>query len=220
VEQSDLLIWAETDLSELARRELRELHRVLQEFISRHPRFRDSLVPYEVPAGSPAVVVAMAEAARSFGVGPMAGVAGAVADAVGRRLMPSSREVLVENGGDLFLATAVERKVGLFAGPSPLSGRLALRLPPFPQGVGLCTSSASVGPSLSLGRADAAVVLADSAVEADAAASLLGNLARREEDIPAALEELLSRPAVRGALLVMWERVGAAGDLELASLDG
>ncbi len=216
--ESDLLVWAERDLKEYALGELREAHRQLRDFIRRHPRFLHSMVPYEVPEGAPPVVLAMAQAARLCGVGPMAGVAGAVADTVGKALMPHSREVLVENGGDLFIAGDSERTVGIFAGPSPLSGRLALRLPPCVEGMGVCTSSASVGPSLSLGKADAAVVLADSAVMADSAASLLGNIARDRESIPDALRQVLPLPGVRGALLVMGEDLGAAGEVELVAL--
>lgn len=213
--ESDLLIWAEEDLSELTLNVLRRLHCELRDFIARHPRFLDSLVPYDIPMDAPRLVRAMADAARACGVGPMAGVAGAVADEVGKALLSHSEEVLVENGGDLFIASSSERVVGIFAGDSPFSGRLALRLPPCEEGVGLCTSSASVGPSLSLGRADAAVVLAESAVMADAAASRLGNLARRPEDIAYALQEILSLPSVRGAVLVMGEELGAAGEVQL-----
>lgn len=216
--ESDLMIWADEDLGELALKRLRELHQELRRFIAHHPRFLYSLVPYDVPENAPPLVRAMADAARACGVGPMAGVAGAVADAVGKYLLSHSGEVLVENGGDLFIASRRERLVGLFAGDSPFSGRLALRIPPCEEGMGLCTSSARVGPSLSLGRADAAVVLADDAVTADAAASRLGNLARRPEDIAQALREVLTLPRVRGAMLILGEELGVAGEVELVRL--
>ena len=214
--ESDLMVWAGKDLSVAALEELTRLYDELAEFIARHPRFRDSLVPYELPAGAPAVARDMAAAAEVFGVGPMAGVAGAFADHLGRHLKPASREVIVENGGDLYIASTRERLVGILAGDSPLSGRIALRLPPCPGGIGLCTSSATVGPSLSLGRADAAVVLAESAVLADAAASALGNLVKKPEDIQPALERVSTAPGVSGCLAVMGEFLGAAGAVEIS----
>lgn len=214
--QSDLLISAASDLSEEARRKLAQLHEELLSFIAAHPRFGESLVPYAVPDGAPPVVRRMAAAAAAFGVGPMAAVAGAFAQLVGEELLERSGELLVENGGDLFVASARERIVGIFAGSSVYSGRLALRLPPCPGGMGLCTSSATVGPSLSLGRADAAVVLADDAAAADAAASALGNLVKGSRDIGPALEKVSGKPGVRGCLVLLGEHLGAAGSVELA----
>jgi ApbE superfamily uncharacterized protein (UPF0280 family) len=213
--ESDLLVWAERDLAALAQEELVRLYRELEEFIARHPRFADSLVPYPVPQGAPALARDLAEAAEVFGVGPMAGVAGAFADHLGRLLQTESPEILLENGGDLYIASRSQRRVGIFAGASPLSGKLALRLPSCPGGMGLCTSSATVGPSLSLGRADAAVVLADSAVLSDAAATALGNRVRRPEDIEPALAYISASPAVLGGLVILGENLGASGLIEI-----
>jgi hypothetical protein len=214
--ESDLLIWADRDLSGLAVEELLAVRAELQGFIELNPRFRESLVPYSVPAQAPPAVASLAEAAEVFGVGPMAGVAGVVADRVGRVLLEESKEVMVENGGDLFIANCRERRVGIFAGRSPFSGKLALAVPPVPGGQGICTSSATVGPSLSLGNADAALVKADSATLADAAATALGNRVRGGEDLEAALDEVMARPGVMGALVILGERLGAAGDIRLA----
>jgi ApbE superfamily uncharacterized protein (UPF0280 family) len=215
VGRSDLFIWADRDLKSRTEEELNGLYAELDDFIGHHPRFRDSLVPYPVPESAPPVARQMAWAAEEFAVGPMAGVAGAVADQIGRALLEESGEILVENGGDLFIASGQERKVGIFAGESPLSGRLALLLPSAPEGLGLCTSSATVGPSLSLGKADAALVMADSAVLADAAASALGNRVKKAQDIEGALAYIVSKVGVRGALVIMGEHLGAAGDLNL-----
>ena len=124
--------------------------------------------------------------------------------------------MIVENGGDLFMATRRERKVGIFAGGSPFTRRLAVIIPPAPEGLGVCTSSATVGPSLSLGKADAALVKADSAVLADAAASALGNRVRGDEDLESAMAYVMRRAGVRGALVVVGEHLGAAGDIKLA----
>lgn len=216
VRESDLLVWAERDLSQEVAEEVLGIHDELEGFMELHRRFRDSLVPYDVPDGSPAVVRSLAEAAKAVGVGPMAGVAGVVADRVGSCLLRESREVIVENGGDLFVATRRERKVGIYAGSSPLSGKLALSVPPAPDGYGICTSSATVGPSLSLGIADVALVKADSAVLADAAASALGNRVKKEGDIEGALAFILDHAGIQGALVIVGDRLGIAGDIMLA----
>lgn len=216
VGESDLLVWAELDLKNEVHALLLSHRGQLEEFITRHPRFRESFVPYPVPEEAPRVVRLMAEAAERAGVGPMAAVAGAIAEVVGEDLLSSSFEVIVENGGDIYLRSSRERRVGLFAGTSPLSGKIAFLLPPTGEGgLGICTSSATVGPSYSAGRADAAVVLAEGAALADAAATALGNRLKSPGDIDRALEETLGIPGVLGAAAVMGEVLGVAGELEL-----
>jgi len=96
----------------------------------------------------------MYAAAEVAGVGPMAAVAGAVAEYVGRDLLQWGEQVIVENGGDVFLSSTVERLAAVHAGTSPFSGRVALAVPAGRTPVGVCTSSATVGHSLSFGRAD------------------------------------------------------------------
>lgn len=218
--ESDLFIWAERDLGEQARLSLARHRADLEDFISRHPMFAETFRPYAVPEGSPRVVEAMARAAERAEVGPMAAVAGAIAEAVGEDLLSLSPEVMVENGGDIFVRSGRERRVGIYAGGSPLSGRLALRLPPTPpRGLGVCTSSASVGPSYSAGRADAALVVAESAALADAAASALGNRAKSPEHIEEALAFASGIAGVIGCLLIMGEHLGVHGDLDITKVN-
>lgn len=215
--ESDLFIWAERELSGEARISLKRHRADLEDFISRQPLFRESFRPYQVPAGVPEVVRLMAWAAGLAGVGPMAAVAGALAEVVGRDLLAYSGEVVVENGGDIFLRSGVERKVGIYAGESPLSGKLALLLPPTPPGgIGVCTSSATVGPSYSAGAADAALVVAKSAALADAAASALGNRAKSPDRVEEAMDFTCGIEGVTGCLVIMGGQLGVRGGLELA----
>lgn len=214
--ESDLFIWARRDLSREAYDSLARHRRELEEFIARQPLFRDTLRPYDVPGDAPEIVRRMASAASRVGVGPMAAVAGAVAEMVGWDLASLSPEVMVENGGDIFLLARRDTRIGVFAGESPLSGKLALVVPPTPPGgMGVCTSSATVGPSYSAGSADAALVVAESASLADAAATLLGNLAKGPESMEEALERVSALEGVLGCLLVMGNRLGAKGDIRL-----
>ena len=149
----------------------------------------------------------------------MAAVAGALAEYVGRGLMPDSRAgVMVENGGDIFIASPVDVVVGLFAGSSELSMQLGLRIPGDRTPVGVCTSSGTIGHSLSFGVADAATVVADNTALADAAATGLGNRVTRQGRIETALEWAMTIPGIRGAVVIRGKQIGFLGDLELAPI--
>jgi len=219
IKESDLYIMAERDVSAEARTSLARHRDDLEGFIARQPRFRTSLGPYQVPEDSPPVVTLMTSAAARAGVGPMAAVAGAIAELVGKDLASLSPEIIVENGGDIHIRSARPRRVGVFAGKSPLSGKLTLRIPSTPgEGLGVCTSSATVGPSFSAGRADSALVVAESASLADAAASALGNRAKTSGHIEEALSSVASIEGVIGCLVIIGDSLGVRGDLELEEI--
>jgi hypothetical protein len=182
------------------------------------PEFLTSLIPIRMPTSCPPLIAEMVRAAELADVGPMAAVAGAVAENVGRILAQQFSEVLVENGGDIWMTGTRERTAGLFCGNSPLNGKLGLRLPAGGFPIGLCTSSGTIGHSLSFGRADAATVKAKTATLADAVATGFGNRLKAAEDIPAALEWASSIPGVLGLLAVVGDRMGAWGDMELTAL--
>ena len=218
VKETDLHIRALRDLQPLALQSVLRYRYQLEQYISQKPEFLRSLVPLPADKFSPAIVREMIEAAESAGVGPMAAVAGAMAEAVGRDLLPQSPEVIVENGGDIFLRSSQELKVGIFAHTSPLSFRVGLRIPPTPQGWGVCTSSGTVGPSLSLGRADAVCVLSRAAALADAAATTVGNLIRSPADVPRGLEKAKSIPGLSGVVIIIGDKLGAWGEVELIEI--
>jgi len=168
---------------------------------------------------APPLVRRMIEAARAVGVGPMAGVAGAVAEATALSLKPSSPGIVVENGGDCYMDLAEETTVGIFAGPrSPFTGRLGLRFPADRFPLGICTSSATVGHSLSLGRADAVTVVSRDVVLADCAATALGNRVKTPADLEKALEEAAGISLIEGVLILIKEQMAVWGDLELLPL--
>jgi len=218
VEESDLCISADRMLSHLAETALRSIRRTLEEYIQRDPAFATALEPRDPSHDAPDVVRQMAAAARSYGVGPMAAVAGAVAQYVGQTLLSETRQVIVENGGDIFLRSSRPRVSAIFAGASPLSGQLGIRISRLDQDIGLCTSSGTVGPSLSFGHADAAIVLATSAILADAAATALGNRVRKPEDIAPALETLRGTEGILGAAAIVGDQLGAWGEIEFVPI--
>jgi len=213
--QSDLHISAEQNLSELAQRVLHRVRGDLEAYLRRDPEFGTALTPRDILPGGPPVVQEMAAAARTCGVGPMAAVAGAIAQQVGQALLAESRQVIVENGGDIFIYTTRPRVAAVFADRSPLSGRIGVRISRLRQPLGLCTSSGTVGPSLSFGRADAALVLATSAALADAAATALGNRIQEESDISPSLEGLRAIDGILAAVVVLGEHLGAWGEVEI-----
>jgi ApbE superfamily uncharacterized protein (UPF0280 family) len=217
VRETDLHIQAECDLSAEARAATERAREILERHIAAHPEFRASLKPLAVPGPMPPLLQRMYNAATAAGVGPMAAVAGAVAEFVGRELLRETGQVIVENGGDIFLKTDAERVIAVDAGRSPLSGKVGLRIPAGST-LGVCTSSATVGPSLSLGKADAALIVAEDAAFADAAASALGNRVGTAQDIEPALAFIRELPGVLHALIIIDDRLGTWGQFDLTKV--
>jgi hypothetical protein len=124
----------------------------------------------------------------------------------------------VENGGDIFLSLRRPRTVAIFAGASSVSERIGLALKPEQTPVGVCTSSRTVGPSLSFGCADAATIVASPAALADAAATALGNAVKGSETVQQALDLVAAIPGVRGAVVILGDQIGAWGEIELVPL--
>lgn len=216
--ETDLYIRAVKDLHNEAIMVVKEKRAQLEEYIQRHPLFLHSLEPLTVGDDEADVVKIMAWAGLTAGVGPMAAVAGTIAELVGKELLKYSPEVIVENGGDIFLKISKKRNIGIYAGQSPLSGRIALEIKPGMTPGGICTSSGTVGPSLSLGLADAVVVYSHSAALADAAATSVGNMVKSEDDISYALERGRKIEGVRGLLIIMDDKMGAWGSMRLLKL--
>lgn len=191
---------------------------LLEKYIEEDHAFLHSLVPCHLKPGAPQIAVDMAEAARLAGVGPMAAVAGAFAHYIGSALARRSRDVIVENGGDIYMRSTRQRRIGIFAGRSPLSNRLALSIRPADTPLGVCTSSGTVGPSLSLGSADAVVILAPSAILADAVATAAGNLVQTKDDLQKAAEFATGVAGVSGAVVIKDDRLAACGKLKIVPL--
>ncbi|HWQ73661.1 MAG TPA: UPF0280 family protein [Desulfitobacteriaceae bacterium] len=190
----------------------------LEEYIKRDPQFLKALTPHPLLPEAPVLVQEMAGAAELAGVGPMAAVAGAMAAWVGKALAKRSRDVIVENGGDIYLRTNRVRTVGIFAGKSPLSNRIALEVRPNQSPLGICTSSGRVGPSLSLGKADAVVILSPSVPLADAAATAAGNLVQVKEDVAKAISLASGIPGVTGAVVIMDDQLAVWGQVKLCPM--
>ncbi len=218
IETSDLYVKAHSSLEKETDALIRECRDQIKWAIERRPDFLKSLVPLEEDAADSPVVLAMIRAGQKAGTGPMAAVAGAVAEFVGKGLLALSPEVIVENGGDIFLRVGRPVTIGLFAGNSPFSGRIGIKIESTPIPLGICTSSGTVGPSLSLGIADAATIISHDVPLADAVATGVGNRVHGPGDLKGAVEWGMKVPGVVGALAILGEKIAALGDIELIPL--
>jgi ApbE superfamily uncharacterized protein (UPF0280 family) len=225
VEQSDL--WIVAGLSGHSREELRdaaleELHAVrgqLKAYLALHPEFGAALTPLALLPAAPPLVRAMAEAGQACGVGPMAAVAGSVAQSVATALRERVADVLVENGGDLYMYSTRERRVALLADPAS-GARLGLRLESKMFPLSVCSSSSTIGHSLSLGRGELVTVLADGGALADAAATALCNMLNSERDLDRVLEtaQVWAEHGVRGVFAQAGGKIAAWGAVELITI--
>jgi len=218
VQETDLWVQAESDLSLRCREIVIRLRDELESYITAHPEFASSLFPILPSPFSPPIVQLMASSAEKADVGPMSAVAGAIAELVGKGLVPLSSELIVENGGDIFLQSRRPRVAKVYAGSSPFSQRIGLKVESRGEPLGICTSAGTVGHSLSLGATDAVAIIADSAALADAVATRVGNKVQRKQDIQAALELARSIAGVRGAVVILGGNLGAWGELEVVDL--
>jgi len=122
---------------------------------------------------------------------------------------------LLENGGDIFLKILDKRSIGVYAGDSPFSGKIALEIQPEETPLGVCTSSGTVGHSLSFGKADACIVLSPSTALADAAATSIGNLIIEAGDIPQGIKFAQGIEGLKGVVIIKDSQIGIWGKVKI-----
>jgi ApbE superfamily uncharacterized protein (UPF0280 family) len=215
VRETDLFISADSDLTSIALASVHRFRSSLESYISGHPEFFRSLTPVAYDEWAPEIVRDMMRASEKAGVGPMASVAGAIAEHVGHELLLHSRNVIIENGGDIFLNSFNDVHIGLFAGRSPFSGRVSIKVRKEEMPIGVCTSSGTVGYSLSYGLTDACCVKSGSVAIADAAATAVGNMIKSKKDLQSGLKNGMQIDGVRGIVIIIGDQMGAVGDIEL-----
>ena len=215
VKETDLYIRASSNLKRKAHRLVLKYRSQLEKYINQHPTFLTSLEPLPVTEDAPHIVKQMAEAAQKAGVGPMASVAGAIAEFVGNELSAFSPEIIVENGGDIYLKSLRKRIVGIYAGKSPLGGKIGLEINEQDTPLGICTSSGTVGHSLSYGEADAVIVLSKSVILADAVATAIGNLISQPGNITRGIEFAKGIKGLEGVVIIKDNNMGVWGKVEI-----
>ena len=218
IKETDLSISASRDLSKQASDSVFHYRRQLEDYIKAKPGFLSSLLPYAEDPFAPEIIKEMISATRIFHVGPMAAVAGTIAQLVGRDLLQFTDELIVENGGDIFLKTDRPIKVAIFAGNSTLSDKLGIIIYPEQMPAGICTSSATVGHSLSLGSADSVCILSSKASIADAAATSLGNKITNQSKLEKEIKSMKGFKDIKGGVVIIGKIMASWGEIELTTL--
>ena len=213
---TDLYILAEKDLTEKAEESILKYRSQIEGYIRDNRMFLETLKPLSVAKDAPCIIRDMAEAGSKAGVGPMAAVAGAIAESVGSDLLNYTKEVIVENGGDIFIKSDKPRRIGLFTGNADIDRKLIIELQPSDKPQGICTSSGKIGPSLSFGNADAVTIIADRASVADAFATAVGNMIKTSTDIQKGIAFAKNNADIKGLLIVIDNNIGIWGKIKLA----
>jgi uncharacterized protein len=218
VQETDIHLYTDIPAADMARETIITQRGFLEKYIQRHPEFVGTLDPWPDDPFAPTIVQAMIRAGRKTHVGPMAAVAGAMAEQVGGQILSRTPQVVVENGGDIYFCCPSPITVAVFAGASPLSLKIGLRIQNTGAPQAICTSSGTVGHSLSFGRADAVCVLSSSCPLADAAATAIGNRVKSAGDIQSAIAWARELDGISGVLLIVGAQMGAWGRIEIVPL--
>lgn len=218
VKDTDIFVSANLDLKKETEFLVKKYRKQIEEYISLYPEFKTTLSPYPASSSAPKIVKEMTKTTEKVGVGPMASVAGAIAEFVGKDLLKYTDELIIENGGDIFLKVKKKRSVGIFAGKSVLSNKFAIEVLEDETPLGICTSSGTVGPSISFGRADAVVVVSKSTPLADASATAIGNKIVFPKDIEEGINFAKNIKGIKGVVIIIDDKIGVWGDIGLVKL--
>lgn len=211
--ETKLIVTTEKNLSNKILKWIISFRKPLEKYIQSHPEFFTSLKPLTPDKSAPEIVKHMCNITTKVGVGPMASVAGTIAEYVGKKLLYSQKKVIIENGGDIFVYFDRPIVVGIYAGEhSPFSHKVKIKINLVNQPLGICTSSGTVGRSLSFGTADAVTVVSNSASFSDAVATATGNIVKTEKNLHKAVEFAKSFPetmfvsVIKNKSIAIWSR--------------
>jgi len=197
---------------------VRDCRRDIENYIRRYPIFEVSFRPVAVSSDAPEIIRDMARAAMLANVGPFASVAGAIAGRVGNKLAEEVSDVIIENGGDIFMKTAKPRKVGIYCGPDNISNSIGIVIKPEDTPIGICASSGTQGHSFSFGRADLAVAISASSALADACATAIGNVVKQSADIEKGINFARTIEGLEGVIIVKDGKIGFWGNIKVTGI--
>jgi uncharacterized protein len=205
------------EMKEVAYSKVVQLRSEMEDYLLKDPIFGKTFNPHQAEPNAPEIVKVMAEAADRAGVGPMASVAGAFAETVGRHLMQQFeiQELVVENGGDIFLKINRNLLMSVYAGSSPLSEKIGIEIQADQSPMGVCTSAGTVGPSISLGKTDATMIICRNTALADALATTFGNLVQKPEDVQQVTQQTEQFPEILSAVIICRDKIGIRGQFEM-----
>jgi len=220
--ETDLWIGVDPDsfreqMKDVAHSKVLQLRSEIEAYLLKDPIFGKTFEPHRVEPNAPEIVRLMAEAADRAGVGPMATVAGVFSEILGRHLMQQFeiQEIVVENGGDIFLKIERNLLMSVYAGSSPLSEKIGIEIQASESPLGVCTSAGTVGPSTSLGKADAVMIACRNTALADAFATGFGNLVQSQEDVQRVTQQTEQFPEILSAVIICRDKIGIRGQFEM-----
>ena len=214
VKQTIATLLCEEKYVGLAYEEILKLRNTIEMYIGRNPHFETSLLPVDGDDKAPEIIQRMIQASETAGAGPMSAVAGAISEYTVKAMVAAgASHVVMDNGGDIALKIDHPIVVGIFSGNSRINN-MGFRLEPDMEIMGICTSSGTIGHSLSFGSADAAIVIARDVCLADAQATVLGNLIKKGEKthIGTVLSSLM-RQDITGMMVVTEDLIGVCGHI-------
>jgi len=190
---------------------------ILEMYIEQNPEFRDSLVPVMNPGSAHPLISSMIDAAQAAGTGPMSAVAGTIAEFICTDLLAKFRfeEVIIENGGDIFMKLASPATISVYAGTSPLSEKINLVIKPGETPLSICCSSGTLGHSISFGVADACMIVCHSGALADAYATAFCNEVKSKEMVQKVTEMALQKEGILSVVIIMDDKVAIGGQIEI-----
>jgi ApbE superfamily uncharacterized protein (UPF0280 family) len=190
----------------------------IEQYIECNPEFKSSFTPLEILPDAPKIVLCMGNAAKAADVGPMASVAGAIAEALGEEISGYCKEAIIENGGDLYIKSCKKRLIAIDASKTKFSNKIGLEIGENEPPHGICTSSGTIGASISLGKADVVVIRANTASLADAVATATANRIMTPQDMKSAIEFAKSISGVNGVLAIKDHQLAVWGNINLTRI--
>lgn len=193
------------------------LREELDEYIEHHPEFKNSDKSIKPDENAPLIAKDMIKASTKAEIGPMSAVAGGFAETVGLEIIKLFEvdELVVENGGDIFMYLTEDLNISIYAGDSELSEKIGIKVPASYTPLSVCTSSGTVGHSFSYGKADAVMISCKSAFLADSYATAFCNKIHNEDDVDRVINEIKNKADILSAVIIKNKKSGACGRFEL-----
>jgi ApbE superfamily uncharacterized protein (UPF0280 family) len=213
--ETDLYIGADKNLKDWALFYVRKYRNEIINYIKLDNNFKESLKPLNPRPNSPKIIEFMCEASKKANVGPMASIAGAISEMVGKEILKKSDEVIIENGGDIFIKSNKVRTMNIYTGKNSPFKNIGLKIIPEKMPLGICSSSGEFGHSLSFGKASTVTILSKSTFLADAVATSVCNIVKKDSDINKAIDYSKTINGVLGIIITINDKIGIYGDVEL-----
>jgi len=201
------------DLRKEVLKELIKQHTDLLSYINKDPVFFTSYDPIEISSDAPEIIRLMHDASTKFNVGPMATVAGTISELIGKRIQKDCDEFTIENGGDIFLSSSSDKTIQIKTSNRKFADKLSLNVSGDETPIGICSSSSSIGHSISFGRTELVVSISDSSSIADAAATYYANQIKTQSDLTETFEKASKNHLIRGFLVLVGDELGVYGKI-------